>query len=163
VTDLCLARFPPVVQHERPPPARVDIEGLINFVRNAPISHRTAFQKWGGSRNTGATARHDLKLPSECSGHLLKLSCSISRRVAARSQDRQRAPSVRWRAGRGTMHLPSSRGTTRPRRLARGRALSVIFSVGVAALGVPTRLDHRVVRFCRVALIFLRGARRPHR
>jgi hypothetical protein len=102
VTDLCLARFPPVVQHERPPPARVDIEGLINFVRNAPISHRTAFQKWGGSRNTGATARHDLKLPSECSGHLLKLSCSISRRVAARSQDRQRAPSVRWRAGRGT-------------------------------------------------------------
>jgi hypothetical protein len=54
-------------------------------------------------------------------------------------------------------------GTTRPRRwLGVGRS-QLFFSVGVAALGVPTRLDHRVVRFCRVALIFLRGAHRPHR
>jgi hypothetical protein len=44
-TDFCLAGFYAVVHDERPPPARVDIDGLINLVGNAPMYHRTAFSK----------------------------------------------------------------------------------------------------------------------
>jgi hypothetical protein len=52
VTDFCLPGLPTIVYDEPPPPASVDVESLINFVRDAPILHRMAFQKWGGQRNT---------------------------------------------------------------------------------------------------------------
>src|SRR5665213_849947 len=50
--DFRLAGFPPIVDDKRPAPANVDIDGPNNLVGNAPISHRKAFQKWGGPRNT---------------------------------------------------------------------------------------------------------------
>jgi hypothetical protein len=52
VTDFCLPGLPTIVYDEPPPPAGVDVESLINFVRDAPILHRMAFQKWGGQCNT---------------------------------------------------------------------------------------------------------------
>jgi hypothetical protein len=51
-TDFCLAGLPTILHDKGPPPANVDIDGLNNVVGNAPISHRTAFQKWGSPRNT---------------------------------------------------------------------------------------------------------------
>jgi len=42
-----LARFPPVVQHERPPPAGVDIDGLINFCKKRPDISSDGFSKMG--------------------------------------------------------------------------------------------------------------------
>jgi len=107
--DLCLAGFPPVVHDKGPPPANVDIDRPNNFVGNAPISHRKAFQKWGGPRNTGATAAVVWDNPGKHSRHLLKLSCSIRRRVAEPSQDH-------LSVGRqcvgvldaGPLHLPNS-------------------------------------------------------
>jgi hypothetical protein len=32
--------------------------------------------------------------------------------MSLRIKDHQRAPSIRWRAGRGTLHLPNSKGIT---------------------------------------------------
>jgi hypothetical protein len=48
VADFCSAGFYPVVQDEGPPPARVNVDGLLNLVGNAPMSHRTAFSKMAG-------------------------------------------------------------------------------------------------------------------
>jgi hypothetical protein len=46
-TDFCLAGLPMIVHDKNPSPANVDIDGLNNFVGNAPIYHRKAFKKIG--------------------------------------------------------------------------------------------------------------------
>jgi hypothetical protein len=113
-TDFCLAGLPTILHDKGPPPANVDIDGLNNVVGNAPISHGTAFQKWGGPCNTGATAAVVWDNPGKRSRHLLKLSCSI-RRVAEPSQDHRSVG--RQCVGvldAGPLHLPNSRAPWGP-------------------------------------------------